>query len=140
RCRDGLRHPCAGRRAEAQKVGSAFLPQCVGARNRISGARRPRGTGARKADWRVMRFAAALSAVLLLCGCTAFPFMAGPAEPRQVPAGLQFTVQPGAASPGGVTTLSLYNGGSEPIGYNLCAAALEKLGGGLWVPAVSLAK
>lgn len=86
-----------------------------------------------------MRLAAVLSVALLLCGCSASPFGSS-AQLRQVPDGLQLTAQPSSAAAGGSATLTLHNGAAEPIGHNLCFAALERLRGGLWVPAVSAAK
>lgn len=86
-----------------------------------------------------MKLAAILPVALLLCGCSASPFGSS-AQFGQVPEGLQLTAQPDAVTAGGVTTLTLHNGAAEPIGQNLCFAALEQLRGGLWVPALSVAK
>lgn len=82
-----------------------------------------------------MKLTATLSIALLLCGCSASPLGSS-----ALPEGLQLTAQPSTAAPGGVTTLTLHNGAAEPIGQNLCFAALERFRGGLWVPAVSVAK
>ena len=86
-----------------------------------------------------MRLAAALPAALLLCGCAASP-SGSFAQFRQLPDGLQLMAQPDRATPGATSTLTLTNGAAEPVAQNLCFAALERLGGGLWVPAVSVAK
>jgi hypothetical protein len=85
-----------------------------------------------------MRLAAALCAVLLLSGCGTLGIGSRP-EVRDAPAGLNYTVQPASAVPGGSAILTLHNGTAEPIGYNLCVGALERRGGGLWVPALSAA-
>jgi hypothetical protein len=86
-----------------------------------------------------MKLAAVLPSVLLLCGCGALPFGSPPLA-RQAPEGLRLTAQPASVAAGGVTALTLHNAAAEPIGQNLCFAALEQLRGGLWVPAVSVAK
>lgn len=85
-----------------------------------------------------MKPVAALSSVLLLCGC-ASPF-GSPAPMVQVTDGLQLAAQPSTAIASGSSALTLYNGAAAPIGQNLCFAALEQLRGGLWVPAVSVAR
>ena len=46
---------------------------------------------------------------------------------------------PGSAVPGGSAVLTLRNGSSEAIGYNLCVGALERREADLWVPALSSA-
>jgi hypothetical protein len=81
---------------------------------------------------------AALFPVLVLAGCGTLGLGSRP-QVQDAPAGLAYTVQPVAAVPGGNATLTLHNGTGEPIGYNLCVGALERLGGGLWVPALSSA-
>ncbi len=85
-----------------------------------------------------MRSFALLPAVVVLAGCGTLGLGSRP-EARDGPAGLAYTVQPVAAAPGGTAVLTLHNGTGEPIGYNLCVGALERLGGGLWVPALSAA-
>lgn len=86
-----------------------------------------------------MRTAAILPAVLLIGGCASSPFAT--ATPQELAVeGLRLSAQPAAATPGADVTLSLYNGTAAPVGQNLCFAALEQLRGGLWVPAVSVAK
>jgi hypothetical protein len=85
-----------------------------------------------------MRFAVPLCAVLLLSGCGTMGIGSRP-DARGAPAGLSYTVEPTNAVPGGSATLTLRNGTGAPIGYNLCVAALERVGGGLWVPALSAA-
>jgi hypothetical protein len=81
---------------------------------------------------------AALFPVLVLAGCGTLGLGSRP-QVQDAPAGLAYTVQPVAAVPGGSATLTLHNATGEPIGYNLCVGALERLGGGLWVPALSAA-
>ena len=113
--------------------GPLVLPPGAYAARVTPGTRHPVG------DCRHMRLAAALPAALLLCGCAASP-SGSFAQFRQPPEGLQLTAQPAATTAGAVSTLTLYNGAAEPVAQNLCFAALERLGGGLWVPAVSVAK
>jgi hypothetical protein len=83
-----------------------------------------------------MKARAVLSLALLLCGCAASPT----GLRRAATEGLQLTAQPAASAAGAVTALSLHNGAAGPIGQNLCFAALERLRGGLWVPARTVAK
>ena len=45
-----------------------------------------------------------------------------------------------AALPAALLLCGCRNWANEPVAQNLCFAALERLGGGLWVPAVSVAK
>lgn len=83
-----------------------------------------------------MKPCAVLPLALLLCGCAASPTGSGDGSTER----LQLTAQPTGSASGGVTALSLHNGAAEPIGQNLCFAALERFRGGLWVPARSVAK
>ena len=85
-----------------------------------------------------MRFLV-LPALLALCGCAALSGSARPFEAEHAPSGLQLSTEPALARAGGVSDLSLRNGAAMPIGYNLCIAALEQLGGGLWIPAPTIA-
>jgi hypothetical protein len=85
-----------------------------------------------------MRLAAPVCAVVLLSGCGTLG-VGSRAEVNEAPAGLSYTVQPASALPGGSATVTLHNGTGEPVGYNLCVGALERHGGGLWVPALSAA-
>lgn len=86
-----------------------------------------------------MRLTAALPVALLLCGCSSSPFGSS-AQLGQVPQGLRLAAAPSTAAAGAATTLTLHNGAAEPVGQNLCFASLERLRGGLWVPAISAAK
>jgi hypothetical protein len=83
-----------------------------------------------------MKPGALLPLALLLCGCAASPTGSRGAATE----GLQLTAQPTSPAAGGVAALSLHNGAAEPVGQNLCFAALERFRGGLWVPSRSIAK
>jgi len=86
-----------------------------------------------------MRLAVLLPTVLL-AGCGGMPFGLGmPADSQALLEGVDFTVQPGSAVAGQPVALSLHNGTAEPVAYNLCHGALEKLGADIWVPALSAA-
>lgn len=69
-------------------------------------------------------------ALLLAAACTPPAATVPATEPVTAPgtSGLRLTAQPG----GDRVTLTLTNGTSSPVGYNLCSSALERRSGGTW--------
>lgn len=76
-----------------------------------------------------MRFASVFLVILLIAGCGG-----SNSGPRLNITPYDLTIEPSSPVPGGEVQLALTNNTTQPVGYNLCTAALAREVGNEWEP------